>query len=248
MSFGDIAARLKKKQEEQTPEISEVRNFEEIHTLRARILGVLIRDARTANSQSEADLAAALSIEPDQITRWELGQESPSLPQLEQIAFALGVPVSRFWDTRTISQEKAERRVPGDQYNELRDRVIGALLTVARKDAQLSQEELATASGLTVEQIAAYEFGQRSVPFSELTSLASSLHKPISYFLVDTGRIGQWLALQEEYRRFSELPEELRAFVAQPVNQPFIALALRLSRIPVQELRKVGEDILEITF
>jgi transcriptional regulator with XRE-family HTH domain len=247
MSFGDIAARLKKKQEEQAPQAPAARNFEEIHALRARILGVLIRDACVANSIAEAHLAETLGVSPDQVARWEYGQESPSLPQLEQIAYYLGVPVSRFWETKTVAQAEAERHVPGEQYNDLRDRVIGALLTVARKDAKLSQEELATASGLTTELIARYEFGQASIPFAELTSLSTALRKPISYFLEDTGRVGQWLALQEEYRKFSELPPELREFVTQHVNQPFISIAMRLSRLPVQELRSLGEDILEIT-
>ena len=247
MSFGDVAARLKKKQEDQTPAPVE-RNFDEIHVLRARILGVLIRDARMANDKSEADLATVLNTTPDQISRWEFGQESPGLPELEQIAYYLGVPVSRFWETKTIAQAEEERHIPGDQYTELRNRVIGALLTVARKDLKLSQEELGKAAGVAPEKIAAYEFGQEAIPFAELTTLSSAIRKPISYFLEGAGRVGGWLVLQEEYRRFSELPEALRAFVIQPVNAPFIAIAQKLSRLPVQELRSLGEDILDITF
>ena len=36
--------------------------------------------------------------------------------------------------------------------------------------------------------------------------------------------------------------------VEQPVNQPFIDIAMRLSKLPVHELREVGENILNITF
>ncbi len=248
MSFGDIAARMKKKQEEAAPPAPVERNHVEVYALRGRILGVLLRDARSSNGTTEAEVAEVLNVSEDQVRDWEFGREAPSLPQLEMMAYFLGVPVSHFWNTKTISAEQDERRVPEAQYSELRDRVIGAKLTLARKEAKLSQEELADATGTTPEQIAAYEFGQQSVPFPVLTSLSTAVRKSLGYFLEDGNRVGSWLSLQDEYQRFSELPEELRAFVTQPVNQPFIDIAMRLSRLQVQELREVGENILNITF
>jgi transcriptional regulator with XRE-family HTH domain len=184
----------------------------------------------------------------DAVRAWELGASAPSLPQLEILAFYLGIPVSHFWNTKTLSTQEEERQVPNQQYNELRDRVIGAMLTTARKEAKLSQEELAKATGLTLEQIASYELGQQPIPFPELTSLSTAVHKSIPQFLEDGNRVGSWLALKEEYQRFTELPEDMRAFVTQPVNQAFIDIAMRLSRLQVQELREVGENILNITF
>ncbi len=247
MSFGDVSARFKKKQEEAAPPPPAERNHEEVLALRARILGVLIRDARLAKGVTEVEVASALGVPEGQIRDWELGRGSPSLPQLEVLAYYLDVPVSHFWSTKTISSEQAARQVPQQTYNELRDRVIGAMLTTARKEAKLSQEEVAQATGLTVEQIAAYEFGQQPIPLPELTSLSTAVRKPISYFLEDSNRIGSWLTLKEEYQRFTQLPEEMRAFVIQPVNQAFIDIAMRLSRLQVQELREIGENILNIT-
>jgi transcriptional regulator with XRE-family HTH domain len=246
MSFGDISARLKKKKEEEAPPAE--RDHGEVHALRARILGVLIRDALLANDTTEAEIAGVLNVTEDDVQRWEFGQDAPSLPQLEMVAYYLGVPVSHFWNTKTISSEQDERRVPEEQYHSLRDRVIGAKLTLARQDAKLSREELASATGLTSELIEEYEFGQRSIPFPELASLSTAVRKSLPFFLEDTNRVGTWLRLQEEYNRFSELPDELRAFVMQPVNQPFIDIAMRLSKLPVHELREVGENILNITF
>jgi transcriptional regulator with XRE-family HTH domain len=247
MSFGDVAARLKKKQEEAAPPAPVERDFQEVHAIRARYLGVLLRDARLANGHTEADVASALNVTEDQVRNWEFGQESPGLAQLEMLAFYLGVPVSQFWSNKTISQEEAEHQLPDASYRELRDRVIGAKLTMARQDAKLSREELAKAAGLTPEQVEKFEYGEESIPFPELSSLASAVRKSMGYFLEDTNRLGAWLRLQEEYQRFSELPQELRAFVTQPVNAPFIDIALRLSKMPVQELREVGENILNIT-
>ncbi len=245
MSFGDISARFKKKQEDAAPPAE--RDHEEVHALRSRILGVLMRDARLANGVTEAEVASTLSVSEDQVRDWEYGRESPSLPQLEILAYYLDVPVSHFWSTKTLSSEQEERRVPPTTYNELRDRMVGTLLTAARQDARLSREEVAKATGLTEDQIADYEFGHKPIPFPELTSLSTAVRKPIAYFLEDSDRVGGWLALKEEFQRFTELPPEMRAFVTQPVNQAFIDIAMRLSRLQVQELREIGENILNIT-
>jgi transcriptional regulator with XRE-family HTH domain len=247
MSFGDVSARMRKKKDEIAPPPPAERDHAEVHALRARMLGVLMRDARMANGITQQETAAVLGVSEDQMRDWEYGREAPSLPQLEALAYYLDVPVSHFWSTKTISAEQEERAIPQDQYNELRDRVIGAMLTAARREAQLSQEELAKQTGLTPQQIAAYELGQKPIPFPELTSLSTAVRKPITYFLENRNRVGSRLALKEEYQRFTELPEEMRAFVTMPVNQAFIDLAMRLSRLKVQELREIGENILNIT-
>lgn len=246
-NFSDVAARLTKKREEKAPTVE--RNHGEVHAIRARILGVLLHDARRANNQSEANVAAELGVSESEVRNWEYGQQSPSLPQLEMIAYFLDVPVSQFWNDKTLGTQESKRSLPvaKEQYSELRNRMIGLRLAMARKEEQLSQEELANSVGLTPEQIADYEFGRQSIPFPELTSLSSAVRQSMSYFLEDTGRIGNWLQLQEEYRRFSQLPDEVRAFVAQPLSQPFIEIAMRLSNLPLQELRTVAEKILDIT-
>lgn len=249
MDFADVSARFKKKREENAPPPPEARNFEELHLVRARILGLLIRDARQARELSQAELAEALRIDVALLNAWEFGDAAPSLPQLEMLAYLVNLPVSHFWRNQTLASQDATGALtmPGDDYVTLRDRLIGVRLAVARKEAKLSQEELAKFTGLTAEKIAAYEFGSESIPFPELSSLASAVRRNMSYFLEDTGRLGAWLRMQEEYDRFSELPEEMRVFVSQPVNQPFIEIAMRLSKLPLNDLRTVGEKILDIT-
>src|SRR5690349_2840675 len=121
MGFGDIASRFKKKQEDTAPAPVE-RDYVEVHALRSRIVGVLIRDARLANGVSQVELAEALHVTEDQVRDWEFGNESPSLPQLEMLAYFLGIPVSHFWSDKTISGEQTERKLPEAQYTELRDR------------------------------------------------------------------------------------------------------------------------------
>ncbi len=248
--FSDVSAKLKQKRTAQAGFGAPAeRDFTELHLVRGRILGVLLRDARSAMGKSQAEVAAAVGVEEQRLQTWEFGDESPSLPQLEMIAYFLDVPVSQFWGTEIIGENKERRGlpVPTESYNQLRDRVIGVRLAVARKEAKLSREELAKESGSTPELIEAYEMGQRAIPFPQLATIAAEVKKSITYFLEETGRIGAWLRLQEEYDRFTELPEALRAFVSLPVNQPYLEIALRLSKMPLGELRLVAEKILDIT-
>ncbi len=248
MDFSDVSARFRKKREENAPPPPAERNFAEIHALRARVLGVLIRDARMANNLSAAQLAAAIHSQEADLQAWELGEQAPSLPHLELIAYHLNLPISHFFGTEMLERKRQRELVtPPQEYAALRQRVIGVRLALARREARLSLEELAKLSGTTAEMLAAYEFGQSAVPFPQLASLAMALRKSPNYFLEDVGQLGEWLALQEAYDRFSELPEEIRAFVSQPNSLPYLEIALRLSQLPLQELRAVGEKILDIT-
>ena len=224
------------------------RAFDEIYQLRAKILGVLIRDARLAAQMTPEECAARMGGSVQLLAACEYGQANPSLSEIEMLAYVLEVPVSHFWSHKTISAQTVERQVPTRDYLELRDRVVGAMLRHARKEARLSQEELAHKVGLTVEDIQNYEFGVKPIPFVELTSLASAVDVNLSHFLEDSSRVGAWIELQEEYKQFSELDEELRRFVVKPVNHSYVELAYKLSRMSVEQLRGIAEGILDITY
>jgi len=247
-SMSEVAARLRKRNEDKAAATaSPPRDFAELYAIRARILGVLIRDARLTKGLTDEECADELRVPLGTFRAWELGQASPTLPQLELLAYFIGVPVSHFWDTKTITAQQEERRVPQDSYLELRDRVIGTLLRLARQEAKLSQADLAAACGLNTDDVADYEFGRKSLLFTHLTSLAVALKVPLTYFIDSDSRVGEWLNREEAYRRFSELPDPIREFISQPSNRVYLELAMKLSKLPVQDLRDVGESILDIT-
>jgi transcriptional regulator with XRE-family HTH domain len=246
MSFGDISARLKKKKAEEEAVAAPPRDFEELHTLRARILGVLLQDARRSKGRTEQQCAAEIGVPLEYYTEMELGERAPSLPQLEILAYFIGVPISHFWNTTTVGTETSG--VAKEDFSDLRDRVIGAMIRAKRQALGMSAADLAEACGLTEQHIEAYELAQHPIPFTELTTLASALKVSVSYFMDDSSRVGDWLSAQEDYRKFAELPAELREWVMQPSHAPFIEIAMKLSKLPVKELRDVGENILNITF
>lgn len=249
MSFGDLSEKFKRKQAgKAAAQVADQTSFEEIHAIRARMLGVLLRDARTARGTTQQESASELGVTEDEVRDWEYGRLSPSLPQLEMLAYYYDVPLSHFWSDKTLAKAQEERNVPlpKEQYPAIRNKMIAAMLIMARSEARLSVEQVAAAAGLTAEQVQGYERGE-PVSFPVLTALASAVKKNLTYFLEGSGRIGSWLTMQEEYRRFGELAPEIRAFVSQPVNEPYLEVAMRLASLPRGELRNIAERILDIT-
>jgi transcriptional regulator with XRE-family HTH domain len=247
MSFDDLAARFRKQAEkhEQAEEAAPPA-FDELYLLRTRILGVLIRDARQAADMSIETCAERVGVPVRVLDAWELGKDMPSLPQLELLSYTLGVPISHFWGTE-MSETHEQMRVNTEEYLALRNRLIGAGLRTAREAANLTPAQLAERTGITAQHITAYERGQRAVPTPVLVSLASACNVSMSHFLENGNRVGQFLLLQEDLKNFSELPEHLRQFIAQPVNQPYLELARKLSEMGTDELRSIATSILDIT-
>ncbi len=246
MSFSEISARMRKQHEATTAEVPAY-DIEESYRVRARMVGVLLRDARQHARRSLEECARLLSIDPSQMEGWEYGEGVPSLPQLELLATYLDVPVSQFWSGTTLSDEGEQHTPTQREYLALRDRMVGALLRQAREDMGMTQEALAERSGLSAVQLDAYEFGDSPVPMHVLTVLAGGVNKNLSYFLETSGAIGGLLALRESYRQFAQMPPELRTFVANPLNAGFIEIARMFSEMPADKLRKVGEAFLDIT-
>lgn len=246
MDFKDASARFKKLKEGQEAEMAPPKpvDFAESYRIRGKMVGVLMRDARVNAGRSIEDCAQMLKVAPEQIEAWEFGDSVPSLPQLELLAYFLGVPVSHFWGSETLEASQDKYVEAQTEYLALRNRMVGALLRQARQDANLSVEELSQASGLPIEQINSYELGEIPLPMHELTVLANAVKKNIKYFLESSSHVGEWLEIREEWKHFADLPEDVRRFAANPRNLGFINIAFMLSQMPTDKLREIGESML----
>lgn len=245
--FKNIADRMKKVRGADTKAQQREYDPDEAYRIRGKMLGVLMRDARLSSARTIEDCALLLRVTPEQIEAWELGDEVPSLPQLEILAYYLDVPISHFWGTDTLQGTKDTRVDTQAEYINLRNRMIGALLRQAREQAGLSLDELSEATAISIEHLEAYELGELPLPMHELTSLASSVKKNMDFFLETESHVGELLATREEWKHFATLPEDLRQFAANPVNLGFIEIALMFSKMPTDKLRRVGESVLNIT-
>jgi len=89
--------------------------------------------------------------------------------------------------------------------------------------------------------------GERAIPVPELESILTVMGSRIDVFFDQNGPIGQWMASQRAIQKFLELPAEIQDFVCQPVNRPYIELAIKLSDLSREKLRAVAEGLLDIT-
>jgi len=217
-------------------------------TFRDRIIGVLLRDARREAGRSKAECADALGVSTDTMEAYEEGRTPISLPELEVLGYMLGTPIYRFWEREPELASDKER--PDFQtVLDLRHRIVGVLLRQARLEANLTQEELAEVLGCTPDRIAEYEHGTEPVPLSELELIAGHLEVPVQRFVDGRdGVVGEWHRQQEMDRHLHELPDDVQAFVAKPVNIKYLEVAMRLSQMPASKLRAIAEGLLEITY
>lgn len=217
------------------------------HTIRAKKLGVLIRDARMTAGRSIQDCAAAMGVGVEIYDAFEMGDQSPSLPELEFLAYFLDVPLEHFWGEETLTARLEKNRIDVQKLALVRQRVIGVMLRKARLEAEKNLEEVAQAAGLPVEDLEAYEYGELPVPVPVLEQLSGILSKDLREFQDRKGPVGVWFIQQRALQDFKELSPELQEFVTRPINRPYLELAQRLSEMSVDKLRGVAEGLLEIT-
>ncbi|MGD8405191.1 MAG: helix-turn-helix transcriptional regulator [Anaerolineales bacterium] len=217
-------------------------------TLRAKKLGILIRDARLASRRSVKDCANAIDVTTGIFKAYEEGRKAPSLPELETLVYYLELPIDHFWSDKSIS-DAPERVTELDlpRLSNLRHRMIGALLRQERMNASLSMKSVAEQSGISTRRLKNYEMGERPIPLPELEVLLNILGGRVETFFDQGGPIGLWMTQQKAVQQFLDMPVELQNFVCQPVNRPYLDLARKLSEMSTEKLRSVAEDLLDIT-
>jgi transcriptional regulator with XRE-family HTH domain len=218
-------------------------------SIRTKRLGLLLKDARIAFNKNVEECAAAMGVPPSQYETYERGDSSPSLPEVEMLAYFLKIPLEHFWGEELISQasHQGNRGFNIENLIFLRQRMIGVQLKQARLEAGLSVEKAAEEASLEVERLEAYERGEAAIPLPELERLSASLHRPVRDFHDRYGPVGVWAMEQRALQGIREMPSDLQAFVSMPINRPYLELAQRLSEMSVDKLRGVAEGLLEIT-
>src|SRR5262245_7631204 len=130
--------------------------------VRSKIIGLLIKDARQVRGLDLPACAAAAGISAESLAAMEAAQASPSLPELEVLAYVLDVPLGYFWGDKVLSEQQPRERaaLPAAELTAIRQRIVGALLRQARMNARLEPTELAASASISPDRLAAYELGE----------------------------------------------------------------------------------------
>src|SRR3990172_4122919 len=217
-------------------------------TLRAKKLGLLIRDARTTARRSVRECAEAIGVKPGLFRSYEEGLRSPSLPEVKRLVYYIKFPITQFW-SRDIKSDLPSplESLDTPRLISLRQRIIGALLRQERTNANISLRHIVNETGIRQARLKAYELGARAIPLPELETILAVMGGRIEAFFDQSGPVGQWMTSQRAMEKFLELPEDLQDFVCQPVNRPYLELAMKLSSMSKERIRSVAEGLLDIT-
>jgi len=97
--------------------------------LRHKIIGAMLRKARTEAGKSLEETAHVLGSSSEQVARYEYGQEPISLPELEALAKFLGISVLRFLEEESF----VEAKPPEAQHEAPSIQAVSALPSQMRK-------------------------------------------------------------------------------------------------------------------
>lgn len=126
---------------------------------------------------------------------------------------------------RTIKAGAAAHPMTPDERSYFEE--LGARIATARRDADLTQVQLADALGISQPQLASYEVGRRRVPVSMLPRLAKLLSTPIEALIGDAN---------ERADATSTTPRRTRRGPASRLEQQLDAI----TRLPKAQQRVVS--------
>ena len=225
-----------------------IENKDTLINIRTKILGVLIRDARLAARRSTKECARAIGISFRRYRSFEYGQQAPSLPELETLAYYLDVPMKHFWSDRVISgEEDSNNDFIDNNFISERDQSIGKYLRDKRNKMGLTLKQVAADTDLSEKTLRKYELGKSMIPVPELEILLQRLNIQLEEVFDENNDIGTWRIAKDNVDNFLELPVDVQTFVTNDSNLPFLELAQRLRDLPADKLRDIAEGLLEIT-
>jgi transcriptional regulator with XRE-family HTH domain len=214
-------------------------------SLRTKMLGALVREARLEAGKSIRESAELLGISPSTFSSYEHGRKGISLPELEVLCYFFETTLAQFLRSRTQSATPKPQIIVEREIT-LRQRLIGARIRKHRQAEEISIKALAERIDFPASRISAYERGKRSIPLPELEVLAGALGRRVEDYIELDGPIGNWLRERRAKDAFAELPLDLQEFVTDPANLTYVRLAHDLRQLPAEELRSVKRSFDEI--
>jgi len=212
--------------------------------LQRKIIGVLIRAAREKARRTVNAVAQRLGVTPARLRQYERGSREVSLPELEILSLYLQTPLSFFLSEESQVPEE-DIKPPSPAEMRARRALIGAKLKQARLAEGKSKAECAQIVGRSAAMIGRYERGATDISITELDALARALRVNLYYFVerqsadADAGSV-------LDLEKLARLPKDVRAFVLDSVNLPYLRMAAKFADLPSNRLKELGEILLVV--
>jgi transcriptional regulator with XRE-family HTH domain len=203
----------------------------QIKTLKAHRVAALVLDARLYARRTPQEACSLLGWEEEYLLALETAEITPSLPELEALAAIYAVPVDHFFGSTSLSDGMPKLRTETMQQRlELRNRILGAMIMQTRSRKNLSRDDIATMTGLTLEDVTAYELGLAPLPVTDLEEITRLLqievHDWIDSYAIPT---------REMVRPGKSIePEPVEEPVHQPVQEaPVVSQSAPVAAAPI---------------
>jgi transcriptional regulator with XRE-family HTH domain len=211
--------------------------------LQRKIIGVLIRAAREKSRRTGKEVAQRLGVTEARVRQYERGSRDISLPELENLALFFQTPLSFFMNGDSPIEVSIPKPPRAEQIR-ARRAALGVKVKQARLAAGKSKEECAQAIGRKAATIGRYERGASDIPITELDRLAQFLRVNLYYFVQD--KLNEDASGLMDLEKLARLPDEVRTFVLNPDNMPYIRMAIKFSDLPTDQLQELGEILLVV--
>lgn len=212
--------------------------------IRRKMIGVQMRAAREKAHRTVKEIALRLGVTPARVRQYESGARAVSLLELENLSLFLQQPLSFFLSGASAGEE-AIVIAPTQEDLRARRATLGAKLREARLAAGKSKEECAQVIGRKPATIGRYERGRSDISITELEQLAGLLQVNLFHFVEEgDARADRTGVLDLE--KLARLPRDVRAFVLNVGNLPYLRMAMKFSDLPSDKLKELGEILLVV--
>lgn len=218
--------------------------------IRNRIIGILVRRARTTAGKSQRECAETLGISSAMFSQREQGRRGFSLPELEALAYLFEVPPASLWDEEQVSASESETdELPLPQVLALRRKMLAIQFRQCREEADLSRRETSELLGCSAYRVSQYELAKRDISLAELEVMVGACEQRLADFVdEETIPLGEAARQRLTLARLDELPPDVREFVLNPTNVLYLRIALLLRTMKADDLRQIAETLLDITY
>jgi transcriptional regulator with XRE-family HTH domain len=205
--------------------------------LRNRILGAMIMQTRSRKNLSRDDIATMAGLSLEEVTAYELGLAPLPVTDLEEITRILQIEVHDWIDSYAIPTRDMVR--PGKPVEpEAAEEPVRQPVQEAPAAELPAPAAAAPVVAAPVEPAPAVVAPVEAAPIPVMS--APVVPMPLSGETIEITDLDALLG--------DSIPKELAAFIANPVNKQYLLLASNLSHMPADQLRRIAESLLEITF
>jgi transcriptional regulator with XRE-family HTH domain len=210
-------------------------------------IGIRLAKAREAAGKSAKECASVLGVPLKKYQKIENGTIIPALPEVEVLAYFLGVLPEDILENHPAEFEKKGASAEQlQQIMQLRHRILSATLQLVRSQKNLSLKETSNLSRISIARIKRYEMTSAPIPMNDLAALCKVLEISLRTLYDQSGFLAEGRTKMEKERAYLQLPVELKEFFTQSENLEFLKLAKSLKETGLENLESLAVGLKQL--